>query len=141
MAKSRYTGRSAIVTFVSSSGTTFTAGLCRNIQPPPRMKATIDLTAMEDTSFTGDVGIEGESKFTFLNIIDPVDSVDVAIDALYANSEDRTWKYVMTNGTKASGRSFTGKVIGLEEQSFGANDPVTRLVTILRTGAISYSTS
>lgn len=141
MAKFRYTGRGAVVSAVSTSGTTFTIGLCRNVQEPPRVKAAIDVTGMEDTSVVQVQGIEQPGNFTFTALHDPIDAADIWLDAVYASGKSATWRVTVNNGTKYSGRTFEGYVIGIEPQGFGGNDPVTRQITVARTGSVSYTTS
>lgn len=144
MAKDRYSGKGSLVKAnVSGDGTTMvTVGLIRNITPPPEKKAIIDLTAMEDTNFVGDTGIEEQSTFQFTTLDDPGDTGDAGIDTLYASGASVKWQIISTvtssaGTTKTWTQDFTGRVVAKEPQGFGGNDPRTKNVTVVRTGAIT----
>lgn len=136
MAKDRFVGRGAEL--LVQSGNTFTSvGQCRSITPPARERAIIDLTAMDDTTFVGDVGIEGESTVSIDLLTDPVDAAESALDTLYANFNATNFKITCKSGAKVWSKVFPGKVVGLTPAAFGGSDPVARTVKILRTGAIT----
>ena len=138
MAKNRYAGKSGQIHVDPAGGSSYSQILlARQIQLPPRTRASIDVTAMEDTSAQSVPGIAEESEFSFEILWDDEETTDEALATLYSSGAIATWKAVITDGTSTWTQSWSGYVSGLEPQAFGGNDPVTLRVTGLRTGAIT----
>jgi hypothetical protein len=140
MAKTRWTGRGAVVGTYSTSNSSFTpAGLTRSITPPPAERSIIDVTGMEDTTAVADGGIEQLSVFTFQALHATTDTVDSNIKTWYGSQLEKNWYIRCNNGDKLFTTKFKGKVTAYRPQTFTGNDPVTWEVQVHRTGAITYS--
>jgi hypothetical protein len=139
MAKVRYTGKGALVK-VNSNGdgtTMLTVGLCTSITPPPQEKATIDVTALEDTVAQAEQGIEQLSEFSVEQLHDPSDTSDDAIDTLYGNGNSVKWQLIFTAGTKVWTKDCLGRVIGIVPGAVDGNSAFKRTIKVIRNGAIT----
>ena len=141
MAKTRWTGRGALVAVQSTSAGTpwMNVGLSRNIAPPAMERNAIDVTGMEDTYAVVASGIEIPSQFTFSSLHASTDTVDALLDTVYGSHMQRNWRVRLYNGTYYWDTTFTGKVLALRAQAFSGSDPVVREVTVLRNSTLTYS--
>jgi hypothetical protein len=142
MAKTRWTGRGAVVGTYSTSNSSFTpAGLARSITPPPQEKGAIDCTGMEDTYVVVRPGLEQESVFTFTALQASTDTVDAAIVTAYGAHTEKNWYVRRYIGEQMWTTKFKGYVTAIRPQQFTGNDPVTWEVQVHRTSAITHSVS
>lgn len=138
MAKTRFTGKGAVVKVNLSGGNTYnTVGVIRSITTPAQEKAEVDVTGMEDNTAQIEFGIEELSRFEFVELHDSADTTDTGVTNLYSNSAERTWQILWTNGTITWTKSFTGKVAKLVPAQVTGKDAITRTVSVVRTGAIT----
>jgi hypothetical protein len=144
MAKTRYTGKGALVKAnVSGDTTTMVAvGLCTSVTPPPLVKAAIDCTGMEDTTPVVQQGIEQLSEFTFECLHDPDDAGDDGVETLYGNGKAVKWQIITvtvnsSGTTKTWTKDFLGVVTGINPSQFSGGDSVRRSVTVQRVGAVT----
>jgi hypothetical protein len=112
-------------------------GLCTNITPPPQEKATIDVTALEDTVAQAEQGIEQLSEFSVEQLHDPSDTSDDAIDTLYGNGNSVKWQLIFTAGTKVWTKDCLGRVIGIVPGAVDGNSAFKRTIKVIRNGAIT----
>lgn len=138
MAKDIYTGKGATVYVDPSGGSTFAQiTKVRNVQHPPRSRAEIDVTAMEDTSAQSRPGIEESSEFSFEFLWDDADATDEDLADLYASGAIASWKITLTNGTDTWAQTFSGYVKELQPSALGGSDPMVMRLVGRRTGAIT----
>lgn len=142
MAKTRWTGRGAVVGTYSTSNSSYTPlGLARSITPPPQEKGAIDCTGMEDTAIVVRPGLEQESVFTFTALHASTDTQDAAMQTYYTGHTEKHWYIRRYIGEQMWTSRFDGYVTALRPQTFTGNDPVTWEVQVHRTGAITHSVS
>jgi len=141
MAKTRWTGRGALVAIQSTSAGTpwINAGLSRSITPPPREKAAIDVMGMEDTFPVEQPGIEQASVFSFTMLDDSTDTVDALIETAYTARDTRSWRIRRYNGTYYWDETFSGKVSSIRPSAFGGSESALIEVSVVRNTSITYS--
>ena len=141
MAKTRWTGRGALVAIQSTSAGTpwMNAGLSRNVSPPPQERAAIDVGGMEDTYPVEAAGIEQSSVFTFSMLDASTDPVDALIQTAFTARDSRNWRIRRSNGSIYWDTTFAGKVSSIAPSAFGGSDPVLKEVTVVRIGALTHS--
>lgn len=137
MAKARFIGKGALVKVAADGVNYLTVGLCVNVTPPPQEKATIDLTAMEDTTAVTEVGIEQMSEFSFECAHDPSDATDDAIDTLYGSGNSVNFKLETKSGACTWSKVFLGRVFAIVPGALDGNGMQKRTVKVIRNGAIS----
>lgn len=125
-------------TVVKATDTAVT--LLTNITPPPRSRALIDGTALEDDLATNELGIEEHSEFTFTQFWEPGDTQHETIDADFDSKATKTYKIEYTNSPQVTD-SFSGKVSRIAPQPIEINGLVQREVTIQRLTAITRATA
>ena len=141
MAKTRWTGRGALVAIQSTSAGTpwMNVGLSRNVSPPPQERAAIDVGGMEDTYPVEAAGIEQSSVFTFSMLDASTDAVDALIQTAFTARDSRNWRIRRSNGSIYWDTTFAGKVSSISPSAFGGSDPVLKEVTVVRIGALTHS--
>lgn len=104
--------------------------------PPPRQRVRIDVTALDDTLATDEMGIEDKSDFVFNQYWHPGDTNHEIIDTLFNSKAAVNWQIVYPFSSTET-RQFAGKVAGMVPGQITGNGTIQRQVTIHRTGAIS----
>lgn len=144
MAKTRYTGRGALVKAnVNNDGNTMvTIGLCTTITPPGASSTPIDCTGLEDTYPVILHGIEEASECTFECLHDPEDTGDDGVETLYGNKLAVTWQIIATTvnssgTTKTWTKAFSAKVMGYKPGVVDGSNPIKRTITLHRTSAVT----
>lgn len=138
MAKNIYTSFGATIYVDPAGGVTFAQiTKARNIQMPNRNRASIDVTALEDTSVQSRPGLEEESEFSFEVLWDDADAVDEDLAGLFTSGDTAAWKVTLTDGTNTWAQTFDGHVSAIEPQALGGSDPAQVRVVVKRTGAIT----
>jgi hypothetical protein len=121
-----------------AGGTTFAqVTKVRNVQAPPQNRASIDVTAMEDTAAASLPGIHEESEFSFEFLWDDADATDEDLQDLYTSGDVAAWKIAYTDGTNTWAMTFSGWVKALEPAAVSGSDPVVMRLVGQRTGAIT----
>ena len=139
MAKNRYTGRNATVSVESTSAGYLTVGLLRSATPPPKEKASIDVTGTTDSFVVVEQGIATESRFTFQMLYASTEDSDAYIQTCYGNSAERPWRVRRQYGASNWDSTFTGMVAAIRPTAIGGNDPVIADVDVVLTSAICDS--
>jgi hypothetical protein len=119
------------------SGSTFTTvTVLVDATPPPRNRVRVDVTALDDTLATDEMGIEDKSDFVFTQYWHPGDTNHQIVDTLFGSKAEVLWQVVYPF-TVAVTDQFNGKVAGLVPSQITTNGTIQRQVTIHRTGAIT----
>lgn len=144
MAKVRYTGRGLLVKAnLNADGNTMSAiGLCTSVTPPGVSSTPIDCTGLEDTYPVIMHGIEEASECTFTCLHDPEDAGDDGVETLYGNRKEVKWQIIAatvnsSGTTKTWTKEFNAKVMGYKPGAIDGKSPVSRVITLHRTGAVT----
>lgn len=120
-----------------AGGTTYVAqGLTRSLRPPPRTRAKIDRTALEDALATNEPGIEEHSEFAFMQLWDPNDSNHEIMDTLFGSKAEAAWKVEYSSGVTDE---FDGWVSDVSPETIEIAGMIGREVKVQRTSAITRS--
>ena len=141
MAKTRYTGRNAIVSINTTSDGYLDVGLARSISPPAKESGVIDVTGTTDASVVVEQGIPTESRFTFQALHASTDVTDAYIQTCYDNAAEKTWRVQRKSGLTYWNTTFTGIVSSIRPTAFAGSDPVMMDVDVLLTSAITDATT
>ena len=122
-----------------SPGTYAFVGATIDATPPPQVRATVDLTALEDDASCSQPGIEEPSEFTFNEWWDPIGETSVLVDGYYDSGEQVWIRLSPTNGTNRRAITFSGRVLSLTPATAGGDGGYSREVTILKNSVLTYA--
>ena len=137
MAKLKPVGAGAIVEVdLAQDGVLWNAvGCTTSLTPPPQVKTDIETTCQQDSAATSQQGIEQLSQAEY---IEPYDYAfgQTWTDDLYASGAEADWKMTFqAQGVTPLVVEFSGYISGIVPGAAGGSDPLTRTVTITRSGA------
>ena len=113
-----------------------TVGLTRSITPPPRSRALVDGTALEDDLAVNEAGIEEASELSFTQFWHPGDTNHEIMDTLFGSKAKVDWQIVYPFATPVTDE-FEGFVSALAPEQIEPGNIISRQVTVQRTGAIT----
>ena len=94
MAKQKWGGKSSTVECdIDGLETSWQLyGFTESLTPPPRTRAKVDATNLDEDMANIEPGIEEDSEFTFVQVWDPGDTSDETIDTLFASAFKANWR-------------------------------------------------
>ncbi len=135
MAKAKRKGLGSVVSCDPAGGTSYAAvGMTREITPPPRHRAKIDGTVLDDDLATNVGGIEEHSEFRFLQLWDPDETSDEIMDTLFGSEAEAAWEIEYSSGVTDT---FDGWVSDISPETIELAGLLAREVIVQRTSDIT----
>ena len=145
MAKTKYAGKGSFVECeldpVGSPDTWTKFGYTESITPPPRSRAKVEATNLDEVMVNLEPGIEEDSEFVFVQVWDPADADDKAIDTLFDSAAKLPWRITYPTLPNPTEDVFSGWVSGIAPDTIDVGTRIGRSVTITRTSTIVRTTA
>jgi len=143
MAKDIGVGAGAIVEFnPTADGTTWVQVGCATelTLPDAGELADIDATCLESVAAVMRPGIPGPSEGTVIQIFDPGDTGDVAVQTAYDAKTVCDWRFVFpADGGKTFTGTFEAYVKNLAHPTVSGTDALQREIMLMKTGALTWT--